>query len=955
MSLRSLKTVLTGLLLLGCVSLAHAEVIITGVVDGPLSGGTPKAIEVYVASDVPDLSIYGLESANNGAAASGPEFTFPAIPATAGQFLYVATEDANFNAFFGFFPNFISGVASINGDDTIVLYENAAIVDVFGEIGVDGTGEPWDHLDGWAYRVDNTGPDGSVFALGNWTFSGPNALDGEVSNATAAVSFPIGSYSGGVGGTDPTVSNTSPFNGESDVAVGSNIEITFSEAVNVAAGWFEINCTVSGAVGAVESGGPSVFTLDPVTDLQPAETCTVTVFAANVTAQDDGANLVSDFVFSFTTAVLSQNLTIMQIQGAGHISPFEGQEVTTSGVVTAVVDGGSTSSQGFFIQDTAGDGDIATSDGIFVRTGGAPFPNVGDLVEVTGTVDELRFGSNLGTTRIEMTNFSVIGAAPLPTPVLIGLGGRVLPTEQIHGNDTPPSVNIETDPGVVFDPVNNGIDFYESLEGMLVQVNNPVVVGNQVFGSGSPGSREVYTLPDNGAGAGVGIRSPRGGIVIRENDFNPERVILNNRILELPGIDGDPIKVGDSYAGTVIGPIGYDFGKFLVFVSEPLPPLVDGGLTQEISTISSTPVGLTIATMNVENFSPADAGRADDLADQIVNHLNSPDIIGIQEVQDNTGFTDDGVTAADQSFNLLINSVVNAGGPLYEFRQIDPLNNQDGGAPGGNIRVGYLFNPARVSFIDRPGGDAIAANQVLPGPELQFSPGRVDPAAFFDSRKPLAAEFEFNGYTLFVIVVHHNSKGGDDSLYGANQPPILGSEPERLTQVNAVADLVLDILAEDPNALIVDLGDLNDFQFSAPLAVMEAAGLTNLHFQLPEDERYTFSFQGNSQVLDHILVSDTLFGALAGVDVVHTNSEFSPQATDHDPILARFTLARKGDANQDGAIDRNDLIDIVQNRNQLASGPLDPRDVDGNGFITIRDVRKAVPLCDNSACAPVNN
>jgi len=387
---------------------------------------------------------------------------------------------------------------------------------------------------------------------------------------------PFGTYVPGVGGTDPTISSTVPFNGESDVAVDSNIEITFSEAVNVAAGWFEINCD-SGLVNATESGGPSVFTLDPVTDLQPNEGCTVTIFAANVTAQDDGANLVSDFVFSFTTVVPSQNLTIMQIQGAGHISPFEGQQVATSGVVTAVVDAGSSSSQGFFVQDTAGDGDSATSDGIFVRTGGAPFPNVGDLVEVTGTVDELRFGSNLGTTRLDNPNFTVIGAAPLPIPVLIGFGGRVLPTEQIHANNTPPASptqNIETDPGVVFDPINNGVDFYESLEGMLVQVNNPVVVGNQVFGSGGPGSREVYTLPDDGAGAGVGIRSPRGGIVIRENDFNPERVILNNRILELPGVDGEPIKVGDSYAGTVIGVIGYDFGKFLVFVSEPLPPLV---------------------------------------------------------------------------------------------------------------------------------------------------------------------------------------------------------------------------------------------------------------------------------------------------------------------------------------------------------------------------------------------
>jgi len=183
------------------------DLLITGVIDGPLSGGIPKAVEFYVLNDIPDLSIYGFGSANNGGGSDGEEFTFPTDPASAGNFIYVATESTGFTSFFGFAPNYISGAASINGDDAIELFQNGVVVDVFGDINVDGTGEPWEYLDGWAYRVDGTGPDGSTFVLANWMFSGPNALDGETSNSTAATPFPIGTYSTS-GGPSPTPTPT---------------------------------------------------------------------------------------------------------------------------------------------------------------------------------------------------------------------------------------------------------------------------------------------------------------------------------------------------------------------------------------------------------------------------------------------------------------------------------------------------------------------------------------------------------------------------------------------------------------------------------------------------------------------------------------------------------------------------------------------------------------------------
>ena len=207
------------------------DMVITGVIDGPLSGGVPKAVEFYVINDIADLSAYGFGSANNGGGSDGQEFTFPAVSANAGDFIYVATETSGFHDFFGFDPDYTSNAASINGDDAIELFENGVVIDVFGDINTDGTGEPWEYTDGWAYRKDGTGPDGSSFVLSNWTFSGTNALDGETSNDTAATPFPIGTYSRG--DVAPAVSSTNPADGDTGVAENTNITITFNEAVNV--------------------------------------------------------------------------------------------------------------------------------------------------------------------------------------------------------------------------------------------------------------------------------------------------------------------------------------------------------------------------------------------------------------------------------------------------------------------------------------------------------------------------------------------------------------------------------------------------------------------------------------------------------------------------------------------------------------------------------------------------
>ena len=184
-----------------------SDLIITGVIDGPLTGGIPKAVELIACADIADLSIYGVGCANNGGGTDGEEFTFPADSAVEGQFIYLATEVDAFTAFFGFAPDYVDySAAGTNGDDAIELFMNGGVVDVHGDINVDGTGEPWDYLDGWSYRIDETGPDGTVFVLANWYFSGINALDGELTNATATVPFPLGTFvcPGGAAATEST-------------------------------------------------------------------------------------------------------------------------------------------------------------------------------------------------------------------------------------------------------------------------------------------------------------------------------------------------------------------------------------------------------------------------------------------------------------------------------------------------------------------------------------------------------------------------------------------------------------------------------------------------------------------------------------------------------------------------------------------------------------------------------
>lgn len=188
---------------------------IAGVMDGPLTGGTPKFVEVVVINDVADLSIYGLSSANNGSGTTaGAEVNFPSGPAVAGTRIYVASDSAGFRDYMGFDADIIDGTVNVNGDDAIELYENTTVIDVFGDVNTDGTGQAWEYLDGWAYRMGSANPS-ATFNVADWTLSGPNANDGCSSNGSCASVYPAGSYS-------PTGSGANTSNWVGPVAFTTN-------------------------------------------------------------------------------------------------------------------------------------------------------------------------------------------------------------------------------------------------------------------------------------------------------------------------------------------------------------------------------------------------------------------------------------------------------------------------------------------------------------------------------------------------------------------------------------------------------------------------------------------------------------------------------------------------------------------------------------------------------------
>ncbi|AWW40212.1 endonuclease/exonuclease/phosphatase [Streptomyces sp. AS58] len=580
-----------------------------------------------------------------------------------------------------------------------------------------------------------------------------------------------------------------------------------------------------------------------------------------------------------TSPAHADTVRIRDIQGTTRTSPYAGQQVTdVTGIVTGVRTYGS--SRGFWIQDPSPDGDAATSEGVFVFTSSTPKVAVGDAVTVSGTVTEFVPGGaasgNQSLTEITRPTVTVVSAGnPVPAPAVID--ARSVPSRYTPAGDTAANGSVN---GLTLRPSKYALDLYESLEGMNVRVADVRVVG-----ATDPFTELWVTVKPRENTSGHG-----GAVYGSYTAQNTGRLQIQSLG---PVADFPDANVGDSLEGATTGPLDYNqFGGYTLVANE-IGALERGGLERE-TTREPRRGELAVATYNVENLDPSDA-TFDEHAAAIVHNLRSPDIVSLEEIQDNNGAQNDGTVAADLTVTALIDAIVAAGGPAYEWRSVDPVDNADGGEPGGNIRQVFLFDPERVSFTDRAGGDAttpVGVTEVRGKARLTASPGRIDPAdtAWTNSRKPLVGEFVFRGETVFVIANHFNSKGGDQSLTAQYQPPARSSETQRRLQATAVNTFVKEILDAQRNADVVALGDINDFEFSATTEVLEGDGeLWSAVKSLPRRERYSYVYQGNSQVLDQILISPSIRRDCDfEYDSVHINAEFHDQISDHDPQVLRF-------------------------------------------------------------------
>ena len=238
---------------------------------------------------------------------------------------------------------------------------------------------------------------------------------------------------------------------------------------------------------------------------------------------------------------------------------------------------------------------------------------------------------------------------------------------------------------------------------MFVEVDRPVTVSaTQTFG---PFSSELWAIVNSGRGALTprDVRTRRGGVELQPDpdnrgDQNPERIQIQFDGTLYPGpVPALPI---DTRLDDVRGVVGYSFGNFEVNAIDEVVVVRDSPLQPDVTPLRATRTALTLASYNVLNLAPSDTAQLATLGGHIATNLRSPDIVALQEVQDDSGEVDDGVVSADRTLGALIAAVEAAGGPTYVGVDVDPQDNTQGGVPGGNIRTAYLYNPARVSLVE---------------------------------------------------------------------------------------------------------------------------------------------------------------------------------------------------------------------------------------------------------------
>ncbi len=819
-----------------------------------------KAIEIYNGTGASvDLSTYELELYSNGAATPSQSITLSGSVADGD--VMVLSHGSAVAAIQAETDITSSSVINFNGDDAVVLRHNDAIIDVIGQVGFD-PGTQWGSGDTSTLNhtlerqitigAGDTNANDAFDPSLEWGGFAEDTFDGLGSHTTTSCDG---------GDSAPSVSSTTPTNNGSNILVGANLTVNFSENVNATGAWYNISCTSSGTHTAVVSGGPQSFTLNPDSDFVMNETCTATVYAAQVNDQDieDPPDLMNaNYVWSFTTeGSPAPCSTIPLIQGTGNTTACLGHRNDIEGCITGV------SATGFYFQDVTGDGNPTSSDGIFAyfwSTWNNPSNlQVGDLVSVSGNVTEYYDTTEFAHSGSDSLSISTIGSCSPPAPVSIA-----------------PNL----------DPTADPMTLYERYEGMRVQMSfDGWVVGpTKRFDS-----RYVYGDPEI---AFVDFSSTISDYSrVFQSDYPGYQGInyLSGGLnFDLPELD-----FGADLAGTnIIGVLGYQFDKYTLLV-DTAPTLVTvdnpSSSTPQIAA-DSTKFEFDFCFYNVENlFDNLNDGSGDwgdwapgwptpgtpEGAAEYQSHLNenvavlyndakSCMVIGLSEVEGNQVIYDDLATA------LSTLDAVHTWTGIY----VESGDSRD-------ITQGFLYRE-----------DVVLLSGPTPVSGSPYTTWVSDNALDF-RRVPAAAEFQFFTGTdaeveITAYAVHFKSKRASTSC-----------STDDCTDVRELeaADL-RDILEyhQGTGEYAVAGGDFNDYITSSPISILtSSASVYNLFDDLPTNDQYSFIFSGESEVLDYIFVTQNMLTAHGylwdrAFAPIHVNADFpaSEHASDHDPVRVRF-------------------------------------------------------------------
>ncbi|MCW5882105.1 MAG: ExeM/NucH family extracellular endonuclease, partial [Anaerolineae bacterium] len=664
----------------------------------------------------------------------------------------------------------------------------------------------------------------------------------------------------------PTVTSTYPANGATDVAVNTNLAVTFSEPVTVTDPWFTLSCSVSGAKTAVASGGPTTFSLDPTTDFVGGETCTLTIVAVNVKDQDNNDPpdaMTANFSVGFSTVdVCTLPYTpIPAIQGSGATVAISGG-VTTQGVVIGDYEGPSPALRGFFIQDPLGDGNPATSDGIFVFEGSnANTVSLGDVVRVTGTA-----GENQGQSQISVGTIVKCGV------------GTVMPTDV-----TLPFA---------------AADAAERYEGMLVRLPQTLYVtehfqlgrfGQVVLSSGGRLRQPTDQVAPGAPANALQAQNNLDRIILDDASQaqNPDPILFGRGGLPLSA--SNTLRGGDTATG-IVGVMTYTWAGNAAsgnaYRVRPINAL--GGGVPDFQPANPRPatapnVGgdLKVVGMNLLNYfntfdgaatngcnlgvggAPTDCRGADDAGEfdrqwpkTVAAILGTgADIVGLVELE-NDGY---GPTSAIQDVVSKLNAATAPG--TWAFIDADAATGQVNALGTDAIRVAFIYKPARVT----PVGQTAALNSVA-----FVNGGDSAPR----NRASLAQAFEqvADGARLIVNVNHLKSKGSACDAADAGD----GQGNCNTVRTNAANELV-SWLATNPTGTgetdVLIVGDLNSYAKEDPITAFASGGLANLVASRIGPDAYSYVFDGQWGYLDYALGSASLATKVSGVGEWHINAD----------------------------------------------------------------------------------